>query len=204
MARSLTPARPLRPRAEEGPNAAGSEGWVLVQLASAPERSGYVPLEYVQSAGSSAAAAAATAASPQGAASSSSSAAPAAASWAGSARPTPQALVLHTHVQAASPSAGSAGGGGFPADLGATRGGGGGPSTAEEFGQLFASHEEWFRAASAKRSEVYRALAGEAADLLRALHDSEARSAAVLARIADMDRIIQQEKQSWVGGSAAL
>jgi hypothetical protein len=72
-----------------------------------------------------------------------------------------------------------------------------GAGATEEFGALFASHEEWFRAAAAKRSEVYRTLQGEAAEVMRALQDGEARSAAVLGRINELDRLIDAEKARW-------
>jgi len=77
------------------------------------------------------------------------------------------------------------------------------PSAAEEFGQLFASHEEWFRAASAKRHEVYRQLVGEASDIARALQESEARSAAVVGRLGELDQLLADEKARWAAKNAA-
>jgi hypothetical protein len=67
----------------------------------------------------------------------------------------------------------------------------------DEFAALFASHEGWFKAATAKRVEVYNSLQGEAADILRALQESEAKSAAVLARISEMDNLLAEEKARW-------
>lgn len=70
-------------------------------------------------------------------------------------------------------------------------------AAAEEFGQLFASHEEWFRAATAKRKEVYGQLIGEANDIGRALQEAESRSTNVLNRIHELDRLIGDEKARW-------
>jgi len=78
---------------------------------------------------------------------------------------------------------------------------GAGASAAEEFGQLFASHEEWFRAATAKRQEVYKHLLGEAGDIARSLQESEARSAAVVGRIAELDALISNEKARWASAA---
>jgi hypothetical protein len=107
---------------------------------------------------------------------------------------------------------GSGGGGGSaatPASLAAhqlalsagTSVAGAGASAAEEFGQLFASHEEWFRAATAKRQEVYKHLLGEAGDIARSLQESEARSAAVVGRIAELDALISNEKARWASAA---
>ena len=68
-------------------------------------------------------------------------------------------------------------------------------NAAEEFSQLFSSHEAWFRSAAAKRQEVYAALKAEAADVLRALKESEAKSNTVLTRIAELDALIANERQ---------
>lgn len=65
---------------------------------------------------------------------------------------------------------------------------------AEEFSQLFASHEAWFKAATAKRQEVYASLRAEAADVLKALRESEAKSAAVLSRIHEIGSLVAQER----------
>lgn len=72
-----------------------------------------------------------------------------------------------------------------------------GLSAAEEFGALFASHEEWFRAATKKRAEVYQSLHTETADLLRAVQEGENRSTAVMNRIAELDSLLAKEKASW-------
>lgn len=68
-------------------------------------------------------------------------------------------------------------------------------NAAEEFSQLFSSHEAWFKSAAAKRQEVYAALKAEAADVLRALKESEAKSNTVLTRIAELDALIANERQ---------
>jgi DNA-binding phage protein len=65
---------------------------------------------------------------------------------------------------------------------------------AEEFSQLFASHEAWFKAATAKRQEVYASLRAEAADVLKALRESEAKSSAVLSRIHEIGNLVAQER----------
>jgi hypothetical protein len=70
-------------------------------------------------------------------------------------------------------------------------------AAAEEFGQLFASHEEWFRAATAKRKEVYGQLLAEAGDIARALSETEARSLAVLGRVHELEKVINEEKGRW-------
>jgi hypothetical protein len=70
-------------------------------------------------------------------------------------------------------------------------------SVAEEFSQLFSSHEEWFRAATAKRQDVYKQLMSEASDIARSLQESEARSTAVVSRINELDSLIADEKRRW-------
>jgi len=72
-----------------------------------------------------------------------------------------------------------------------------------DYAQLFSSHEEWFRAATAKRQEAYRSLQGEAMDLLRALTESEARSLALVGRITELDRLVGEERAKWSGVSGA-
>ena len=74
------------------------------------------------------------------------------------------------------------------------------PGAAEEFSQLFASHEAWFKAAAAKRGEVYGALRAEADEVRRALAESEARSAAVLARLSELEALVAQERSRWAEG----
>jgi len=70
-------------------------------------------------------------------------------------------------------------------------------TVAEEFSQLFSSHEEWFRAATAKRQDVYKQLVSEASDIARSLQESEARSAAVVSRMTELEALIQDEKRRW-------
>lgn len=74
------------------------------------------------------------------------------------------------------------------------------PGAAEEFTQLFSSHEAWFKAASAKRGEVYTSLRAEADEVRRALAESEARSAAVLARLGELEALVSAERQKWSEG----
>jgi hypothetical protein len=66
-----------------------------------------------------------------------------------------------------------------------------------DYGALFQSHEEWFRAAGAKRQEVYRSLQGEAMDIIRALTEAEARSNSLMGRLGDLDALITEEKAKW-------
>ncbi len=66
-----------------------------------------------------------------------------------------------------------------------------------EYAQLLASHEEWFRAASAKRQEVYRNLQGEAMDLLRALTEAENRSAILTSHMNELDALLSEERAKW-------
>jgi len=70
-------------------------------------------------------------------------------------------------------------------------------SVADEFSQLFSSHEEWFRAATAKRQDVYKQLMSEASDIARSLQESETRSTAVVSRINELDSLIADEKRRW-------
>ena len=72
-------------------------------------------------------------------------------------------------------------------------------NAAEEFSQLFSSHESWFKSAAAKRQEVYAGLRAEASDVLRALRESEAKSATVLARIAELDGLVAAERSRFAG-----
>lgn len=70
-------------------------------------------------------------------------------------------------------------------------------AAAEEFGQLFASHEEWFKAATQKRKEIYGQLLNEATDISRALQEAEAKSLNVLNRVHELEKVIQDEKTRW-------
>lgn len=70
-------------------------------------------------------------------------------------------------------------------------------SVAEEFSQLFSSHEEWFRAATTKRQDVYKQLVSEASDIARSLQESEVRSSAVVSRMSELESLIQDEKRRW-------
>lgn len=74
------------------------------------------------------------------------------------------------------------------------------PGAAEEFTQLFSSHEAWFKAAAAKRGEVYASLRTEADEVRRALAESEARSAAVLARLGELEALVAAERARWAEG----
>lgn len=71
-----------------------------------------------------------------------------------------------------------------------------------DYAHLFASHEEWFKAASAKRQEVYRGLQAEAMDLLRALAEAESRSSGLVARIGELDALISEERNKWAAKQA--
>ena len=73
-------------------------------------------------------------------------------------------------------------------------------SAVEEFSQLFASHEAWFKAATSKRQEVYSALRAEASDVLKSLRESEAKSGAVLARISELGKLVAQERSKYERG----
>jgi len=70
-------------------------------------------------------------------------------------------------------------------------------AAAEEFGQLFASHEEWFKAATNKRKEIYNQLLNEATDISRALQEAESKSLNVLNRVHELEKVIQDEKTRW-------
>ena len=152
-------------------------------MATAPDRAGFVPFDYLAAlsgggglpehslpSATSRTAADAVAAAPPAAA----PAPPAPAATASAAAPYASTLA----AAAAAPSALNA---------------------AEEFAQLFSSHEAWFKSAAAKRQEVYAALKAEAADVLRALRESEAKSASVLARIAELDGLVAAERTRFQG-----
>lgn len=70
-------------------------------------------------------------------------------------------------------------------------------SVEAEFAQLFASHEEWFRAASAKRADTYKSLLAESSDVLRSVQESLSRSNTALERIQGLERLIADEKGKW-------
>ena len=203
-----------------------AEGWTLVQSTSAPVRFGFVPSDYLQPvAAPPAAAAAAAAPSPAAATSASPAAAPtsflqrlgagaspaAAPSAGGIAAASTASAPTVASASAASASAfGGLYSGGYVSSSASSASGASAlalgpnvPSAAEEFGQLFASHEEWFRAATAKRHEVYRQLVGEAGDIARALQESEARSAAVVGRLGELDQLLADEKARWAAKNAA-
>ena len=74
------------------------------------------------------------------------------------------------------------------------------PGAAEEFTQLFSSHEAWIKAAAAKRGESYASLRAEAEEVRRALAESEARSAAVIARLGELEALVSQERARWAEG----
>ena len=164
-----------------------------VYVAGSPDRTGFVPFDYVEALASappsSSSASSASAGGSAQSASSSSSSSSAAASSSSSLLPeytlptaTPRAL---SDTAAGSWARGTT----AAAPLNA----------AEEFSQLFSSHEAWFKAAAAKRQEVYAALKAEAADVLRALRESEAKSATVLARIAELDGLVAAERGRFAG-----
>ena len=166
-----------------------------VYVAGSPDRTGFVPFDYVEAlasappSSSSSSSSSASSASAGGSAQSASSSSSAAASSSSSLLPeytlptaTPRAL---SDTAAGSWARGTT----AAAPLNA----------AEEFSQLFSSHEAWFKAAAAKRQEVYAALKAEAADVLRALRESEAKSASVLSRIAELDGLVAAERQRFQG-----
>jgi hypothetical protein len=72
-----------------------------------------------------------------------------------------------------------------------------------EYAQLFAHHEDWFRAATAKRADAYRHLQGEAMDLLRSLAESESRSRGLLSRVTELEGLIADERTKWHGQGGA-
>lgn len=162
---ALTPPPP-----SDDPTEGGSDGWLFVAVAGAPERTGYVPVDY-----------AAPADAP----------APAASRW------EPAAPALDVSSLAAPPPRATLGAA-FAASLHAGASTAGASDNApDDFAALFASHESWFKGATAKRAELYAALQGDAGDILRLLQESEARSAAVLSRIGELDAIVSEEKARW-------
>lgn len=72
-----------------------------------------------------------------------------------------------------------------------------------DYAHLFASHEEWFKAATSKRQDTYRNLQAEAMDLLRALAEAESRSSSLVSRLADLDTLIGEERSKWAGKSTS-
>lgn len=66
-----------------------------------------------------------------------------------------------------------------------------------DYAQLFASHDEWFRAATTARVESYRSMQAEANDLLRGLAEAESRSTSLVARISELDNLIAEERARW-------
>ena len=222
--RALTRIRPAPLCAiAEDSSVESAEGWTLVQSTSAPVRFGFVPSDYLQPVAAQAASASA-AATPAPAPAAASPSAAAAGSFlqrlgggsaTAAAAASPSAAPPAAPASSSSSAAASFGGlysGGFAASSSAASaasasalalGGPNIPSAAEEFGQLFASHEEWFRAATAKRHEVYRQLVGEAGDIARALQESEARSAAVVGRLGELDQLLADEKARWAAKNAA-
>lgn len=76
-------------------------------------------------------------------------------------------------------------------------------SLPQEYAQLFANHEEWFRAATARRADAYRHLLGDSMDLVRALAESEARSKGLLARVSELEGLIADERAKWGAAQAA-
>jgi hypothetical protein len=72
-----------------------------------------------------------------------------------------------------------------------------------EYAQLVSHHEDWFRAATAKRADAYRHLQGEAMDLMRSLAESESRSRGLLSRVAELEGLIADERTKWHGQGGA-
>lgn len=72
-----------------------------------------------------------------------------------------------------------------------------------EYAQLFANHEEWFRAATARRADAYRHLLGDSMDLVRALAESEARAKGLLGRVSELEGLIADERAKWGAAQAA-
>ena len=158
------------------------DGWAEVYVATAPDRAGFVPFDYLAALSGGGGGGAlpehslpsATPRTAADAVAAPPAAAPAPAAAASAAAP----YYASALAAAAQPSALNA---------------------AEEFAQLFSSHEAWFKSAAAKRQEVYAALKAEAADVLRALRESEAKSASVLARIAELDGMVAAERTRFQG-----
>lgn len=72
-----------------------------------------------------------------------------------------------------------------------------------EYAQLFASQEEWFRAASAKRGDMYAHLQAEAFDLQRYLLEAESKASALVARTSELEALVRDERERWAAETAA-
>ena len=152
------------------------DGWIAVEILNSPELSGLVPHDYLGKLNESGSTAAPVASSNT-------------ARSAGETSQQFQASTVNPSLQLQTSSANSSLlGSSLIQPQGAL----------EEFSQLFASHEAWFKAAMAKRQEVYATLRAEAADVLKALREGEAKSEAVLARIGELGKLVAQERSRYV------
>lgn len=70
------------------------------------------------------------------------------------------------------------------------------PAT-EEFSHLFATHEVWYKQASERRQATFAALNTAVTELTTKAADSEARTAGLLDRIAELDSLIEDERCKW-------
>lgn len=187
----------------------GNDGWALVQLMGAPESFGYVPSDYI-----SAVTQPATGSSASSAASPGVVGEAAESSRYGGIADT--SLAVSTYGGTSSPArlsrfGGSTFGGSSVLGMSGVGALGSVPgassavtaSVEAEFAQLFASHEEWFRAASAKRAEAYKGLLAEASDVLRSVREAESKSTSALDRLHALEKLLGDEKARWGATLAA-
>jgi hypothetical protein len=175
--------------AEDG---GASDGWVLAFVVGAPEVYGYVPSGYVSTVTPTVAATPTKSAWGSATTAARASTGVAAGSSMSASRFS-SSVYSPTKSVGANPFSLSV----LAASSYVPTGSAAGAAVEQEFAQLFASHEEWFRAASAKRGDTYRSLLAEAGDVLRAVQESEARSAAALERLSTLEKMVSDEKAKW-------
>lgn len=67
----------------------------------------------------------------------------------------------------------------------------------EDFSQLFATHEEWFRQATARRADTFSGLQSAVGDLCKTMTACESRNNAIVQQIGELDAIIDEERLKW-------
>lgn len=71
----------------------------------------------------------------------------------------------------------------------------------ENFSHLFASHEQWFSQATAKRQESFTGLQHALDDLCRKMSECEERNNSIVSQLSELDNLLSEERSKWEGGA---
>lgn len=71
--------------------------------------------------------------------------------------------------------------------------------SSSDFSSLFASHEEWFKKATARRAQTFAGLQEAISDLCGSMQSCETRNNGIVQQISELDAIIDEERLKWQG-----